>query len=421
MFIATVATTTSTREFEVIFAMTTKHSVAAFNHSCLKLPVNPANKLPLPTFERKPVSNYFEKDHINKKGSSKGMTRSFEFLFGADRASSSDSTEGLSKTSTSQDNENCTAKTAGKSTKNESLQSFLEFYESIPDYGDLNHLSDQEFYLRLQNLKAKHRTYLKDLDENDFGILKAVEENKLNTRNNPDKTKSVPSETLQRHYNDSLNLQSKKCNSDDKKAVPNSVGYHRKLKKYSDSCYGSLSWNKLDSNNDISPTVSAVSLEDTHKIDGRNNPKSAIQLNNYVLNNEEPEGVSRSGSVSSKTLDKESQFKGPLPQRNSYKTKDKRTSGTNKIRDTHFFSANKSGTLIDSSGSIIDSLWDGFSFDDYVSRAVFFSDSDSGQDDALDLAVPHSVPYSPALKHNKTVAWKEPKITVPKPFNMTLR
>lgn len=398
----------------------TKHTVAAFNHSCLKVPINPANKLPLPTFERKRVSNYFENDHI-KKGSSKSTTRSLKVLYGADRPSSSDSREELSKTSTPQQNVNSTLKTVGKSINNGSLQSLIDFYESIPDYGDLNHLSDREFYLRLQNLKAKQRTYLKDLDEKYFGIHEVVEENKLSTRNNLDKKTSAPSETWRRHYNDSLNLQSKKCDSDDKNLVPNSVGYQRKLKKYSDSCYSSFFWDKLDSNNDISPTVSAVSLEDTHKSNRRNNPKSAIQLNNYVLDTEEPEGVSRIGLVSSNILNQESKFKGPLPQRNSYKIKAKRPNGTNKIRDTHSFFTNKTGTLIDSSSSIIDSLWDGFSFDDYVSRAELFSDSDSGQDDALDLAVPHSVPNSPALKHNKTVAWQEPKITIPKPFNMTLR
>lgn len=402
--------------------MTAKHTVAAFNHSCLQVPVNPANKLPLPTFERKRVSNYFENDHINKKGSNKGTTRSFKFLVGADQPSSSDSRERISETSTHEDNTNLTLKTMDKSTDDESLQSFIAFYESIPDYGDLNHLSDRDFYLRLQNLKAKQRMYFKDLSEKDFGIAGLVEENKLCTRNKFNKRTSVQSETWQRHYNDSLNLQSKKCVlDDDKNTVPNSVGYQRKVKKYSDSSYSSLFWDKLDSNNDISPTVPAVSLEDTHKISGRTNPKSAMQVNNYVMATEESETVSGIGMASSQVLDKEHKFKGPLPQRTSYKIKVKRPNGTNKIRDTHTSPAYKTGTLIDSSNSTIDNLWDGFSFDDYVSKVELFSDSDSEQDDMLALAVPRSVPNSPALKHNKTVAWQEPKITIPKPFNMTLR
>jgi hypothetical protein len=400
--------------------MTTKHTVAAFNHSCLKVPINPANKLPVPTFERIRVSNYFENDNINMKGPSKGRNRSSKFLPGADCPSSSDSREGLSNTATLQDNANSTMKATGKSTNNESLQAFIDFYASIPDYGDLNHLTDREFYVRLQNLKAKQRTYLEDLDKKDFGIAESVEENKLNTRNNLRKT-SAPSQTWLRHCDNSLNLQSRKSDLDDKSPVPNSAGYHREVKRYSDPSYNSSFWDKLDSNYYVSPTVSAVSLQDTYKILGRNNPKSSTQLNNYMLDTEEPEGVSGTGLISSEILNKESKFKGPLPQRDSYKIKAKRPNATNKIRDTHALSTNKGGTLIDCSSSIIDSLWDGISIDDYVSRAELFSDSDSGQGDALDLAVPHSVPNSPALKHNKTVAWQEPKITVPKPFNMTLR
>ncbi|KDR03813.1 hypothetical protein L798_04456 [Zootermopsis nevadensis] len=146
-----------------------------------------------------------------------------------------------------------------------------------------------------------------------------------------------------------------------------------------------------------------------------------MQVNNYVLATEESETISGIDMASSQVLDKEHKFKGPLPQRTSYKIKVKRPNGTNKIRDTHTSPANKIGTLIDSSNSTIDNLWDGFSFDDYVSKVELFSDSDSEQDDMLALAVPRSVPNSPALKHNKTVAWQEPKITIPKPFNMTLR
>jgi hypothetical protein len=404
--------------------MTTKHTGAAFNHSCLKVPVNPANKLPLPTFERKRVSNYFENDHVKKEVSGQGTNRSLEFLGDADRPSSSDSRGGRSKTSTSHVVANCTLKTMGESANKGSLKSFIEFYESIPDYGDLNHLSDQEFYVRLKFLKEKQRTYLRDLDEKDFFELEVVEENEVNTKKNQDKKTSVPSETWLGHYNDSLNLRGRKCDLDDKRGVLTSLGYQTKLKKYAESCDNSLFWDKLDNNNYISPspTVSAVSLEGLHKINTRSNPKPTIQLNNYVLDSEDRESVSGIGFVSNKTLGKERKFKGPIPQHDLCKVKAKKPNGTNKIRDTHSASTNKVGILIgDSSSSIIDSLWDGFSIDDYVPRAELFSDSESGQDDALDLSVPHSVPNSPALKQSKNVAWQEPKITVPKPFNMTLR
>jgi hypothetical protein len=317
-----------------------------------------------------------------------------------------------------QDNANSALKMMGESANKESLKSFINFYESIPDYGDLNHLSDQEFYVRLQYLKAKQRTYLRDLDDICVGMPEVDEDNKVNTIKNLEKKSSAPSETWLKSYNDSLNLQGKKCDIDDKSPVPTSLGYQAELKKYSYSGEGNLFWDKLDSKKYVSPspTVSAVSVEDAHKIHMKSNPKSTIQLNNYVLETEEAEGIS------SKSHHKGSKFKGSLPQRDVYKIKAKKQSGSNKIRDTHLSSANEASALIVNNGrSIIDSLWDDFSTDRYVPKAELLSDSGSGQDDALDLAVSCSVPNSPVLKQNKNVAWQEPKITIPKPFNMTLR
>lgn len=403
--------------------MTARHSGAAFNHSCLKVPINPANKLPLPTFERKRVSNYFENDRVKREISSQDTTQDFEIVCGGDGPLSSDSKEGLSKTLIPQDNANYALKTMGESTNTQSLKSFIDFYESIPDYGDLNHLSDREFHVRLQYLKAKQRTYLRDLDDKGVTVPQVDEDNKVNTIKNLEKT-SGPSETWLKHYNDSLNLQGKKCDLDDKSPVPTSLGYQAELKKYSHSGDGNLFRDKLDSKKYISPspTVSAVSMEDSHKINIKSNPKPTIQLNNYILDTEEQAGVSRIGLITSKSSHKESKFKGSLPQQDLYKIKEKKQNGTNKIRDTHFSSANEASTLLaDSSRSIIDSLWDDFSTDHYVPKSELFSDSDSEQDDALDLAVSHSVSNSPVLKQNKNVAWQEPKITVPKPFNMTLR
>lgn len=398
--------------------MTTKHAGAAFNHSCLKVPVNPENNRPLPTFERKRVSDYLEEVRIEKEVSSCDRTRSCEFLHGSDRPSSSDSREVLSKISTSQYNANSALQRIGDSANTESLKSFIDFYENIPDYRDLNHLSDREFHVRLEYLKEKRRNYLRDLDEKDFGTAEMEEENKINTRKNLEKT-SASSKTWMRYHADSVTLQDKKCDLDHKSPVPLSLEHQTQPEKYLDSSGSSLFRNKFDSKNYISPspTVSALSLKDSQKSNVINTSKPNIHLNNYVFDTEEPKGVSRIGLI-----DKDSKFKSPLSGHNLYRIKAKKPNGTNKIRDTHFVATNTASLLTeDNSSSIIDNLWDDFTIDEYVPKVDSFSDSDSEQDEALDLAISHSVPNSLVLKQNKNVAWQEPKITIPKPFNMTLR
>lgn len=47
--------------------------------------------------------------------------------------------------------------------KKTTLKSFLEFYGSIPEYDDVNHLSNKEFYRRLESLREKQRLYAEKL------------------------------------------------------------------------------------------------------------------------------------------------------------------------------------------------------------------------------------------------------------------
>lgn len=404
--------------------MTTKHAGAAFNHSCLKVPVNPENNRPLPTFERRRVSDYLEEVRMEKEVSRHDRTRSSELFNVSDRPSSSDSRKVLSKISTSQYNANSALQRIGDSANTESLKSFIDFYENIPDYRDLNHLSDREFHVRLEYLKEKRRNYLRDLDEKDFGTVEMEEENKINTRKNLEKKTSATSKTWMRYHADSVTLQDKKCDLDHESPVPLCLEHQTEPEKYLDSGGSSLFRNKLDSKNYISPcpTVSAVSLKDSQKSNIINTSKPNIHLNNYVFDTEEPKDVSRIGLISNTHLDKDSKFKSPLPGHNLYRIKAKKPNGTNKIRDTHFMATSAASLLTeDNSSAITDNLWDDFTLDEYVPKVDLFSDSDSEQDEALDLAVSHSVPNSLVLRQNKNVAWQEPKITIPKPFNMTMR
>lgn len=111
-----------------------RHTSAVFNHSCLKVPVNPVNKLPAPTYEQK---------YINQ-------LQNQALKFNSDVNSDREDTKQEMKTK--------------KSSRKETVKSLIDFYDSIPDYSDINHLSNQEFYRRIENLKAKQKSYYEYLD-----------------------------------------------------------------------------------------------------------------------------------------------------------------------------------------------------------------------------------------------------------------
>ncbi|KAI4467779.1 hypothetical protein MML48_2g00009547 [Holotrichia oblita] len=101
------------------------HNSAVFAHSCLKTPVNPLNRQPFPVCDQKYI-NYLE-DEVRKLS-----VESNEFKMKSVSASEID-----------------------KST----IKSFIEFYDSIPDYNDIHHLSNKDFYRKLEALKEKQRNY----------------------------------------------------------------------------------------------------------------------------------------------------------------------------------------------------------------------------------------------------------------------
>lgn len=108
------------------------HTSAVFNHSCLKIPVNPENKLPAPIYEQKLINqlkNQSLKENILE-----------------------DSCNKLEKMKNS------------KALQNSKYKAFIDFYDSIPDYSDVNHLSTKEFYRKLEALKAKQKCYYEYLD-----------------------------------------------------------------------------------------------------------------------------------------------------------------------------------------------------------------------------------------------------------------
>lgn len=112
--------TQQTIPFYVGIAMS-DHTSAVFNHSCLKVPRHPVSNHPFPVCEQKQLNQL------------KNQARQLDDL--------------TMKTKRSSSSENSTAK------------SFIEFIDSIPEYDDVNHLSNKEFYRRLENLKEKQKLY----------------------------------------------------------------------------------------------------------------------------------------------------------------------------------------------------------------------------------------------------------------------
>lgn len=98
------------------------HSSSVFNNSCLKLPRNPKNKYPLPLYEQK---------YLNQ----------------------------LQNQATKLELEGFNKNTVKPTTEKDRIRSFIEFFDSIPEYDDINHLSNKEFYKKLEVLKEKQRSY----------------------------------------------------------------------------------------------------------------------------------------------------------------------------------------------------------------------------------------------------------------------
>ncbi|XP_068082094.1 protein FAM161B [Anabrus simplex] len=398
--------------------MSTKHIGAVFNHSCLKVPVNPSNRLPSPSYERKCMSSLSEEGKTNRE-----RTRKSASLSGSRKSSWSSTRKQVSKKDSPRDGEISSHRSiVDEYIFKESVESFINFYESIPDYGDLTHLSDREFYLKLQQLKEKQKSYLEVLDKSTYNTLNEVELptddgniKKTEEHKAPyvviEKPEKIPTGTTgsSRKYDEALQ------SSDTKQ------------KHTLDVQNSNLFWEKYEDKNEVAmctpETASVASLDNIpanmmtkYNLDSHRRvacisvtPDSEVPNNKTDMNLNEYSKTDTSDVTAS------------LPEFNKMKMK-KQKNGTNKVRDIHSASSNKqpSCATLDSSSSVLESMWDGFSVDECVPKSEYcLSDSDCDLEENAPYS--YSLPNSPIMKHNKNVAWKEPKITLPKPFKMTLR
>ncbi|XP_034250275.1 uncharacterized protein LOC117650782 [Thrips palmi] len=126
----------------------------SFNSSCLRVPINPYSQQPSPSYERGLVA-----PHTEHEGSS---ARKFRVTSASSRPASSINSPVPKQRVVSKFIGG--KQTRAEGSNNSPLDSFMDFYESIPDYQDVTHLSDKEFEDKLKLLRHKQREYLHNLD-----------------------------------------------------------------------------------------------------------------------------------------------------------------------------------------------------------------------------------------------------------------
>ncbi|XP_066596311.1 protein FAM161A [Prorops nasuta] len=109
-----------------------EHQGTSFCHSCVKVPVDPFSRQPTPSYER-PKFKAHKNDYLSKERKINFATGGKDIL------------------------ETCT------DSPRDNIDGFLKFIESIPDYKQINHLTNEQFKQKVEYLKRKQRLYMKSL------------------------------------------------------------------------------------------------------------------------------------------------------------------------------------------------------------------------------------------------------------------
>ncbi|KAK0182002.1 hypothetical protein PV327_000177 [Microctonus hyperodae] len=170
----------------------TEYRGSSFINSCVKVPVDPYTRQPTPSYER-PRIQRIHKNNIN------GKNRRINFV------------------STSSINQDSNRDIGSSDDSN--VESFLDFIESIPDYGEVHHLSNEQFKQKLDYLKRKQRMLLKNLknclDENERDEQSPIVEEKKTTVC-LSSTPTIPNKSNSwNEDNRNLKLLGKKCSLED--------------------------------------------------------------------------------------------------------------------------------------------------------------------------------------------------------------
>jgi len=109
-----------------------EHRGTSFFHSCVKMPVDPCSRQPTPSYERPLLSSGSRRSEKMKK---------INFA----------------------ENESIVVENSESSSPRDTLENFLEFLKSIPDYGQVHHLSNEQFKQKVEYLRRKQRLLLQNL------------------------------------------------------------------------------------------------------------------------------------------------------------------------------------------------------------------------------------------------------------------
>lgn len=153
----------------------TEHRGTSFFHSCVKMPVDPCSRQPTPSYERPRLSSGGRRSEKVKK---------INFAEGEPNV----------------------VENSGLSSPRDTLENFLEFLKSIPDYGQVHHLSNEQFKQKVEYLRRKQRLLLQNL-RNSLDDLEKPPSRLSITRNENLKSKNAKPDDLI----DDLKLNGKKC------------------------------------------------------------------------------------------------------------------------------------------------------------------------------------------------------------------
>lgn len=155
---------------------------SSFVNSCVKMPIDPYSRQPTPSYERPTTA-------LN--------------------STSPDKSDKCSKT---EDNTTPSDLLAEASNSPENVQDFLDFLNSIPDYGEIHHLSNEQFSQQLEYLKRKRTILLTNL-RSDESKKHAKDAKKFLPGKKGAKKKRKSRNKEKQKYGDDykLNLKGKKC------------------------------------------------------------------------------------------------------------------------------------------------------------------------------------------------------------------
>ncbi|XP_071578749.1 protein FAM161A-like [Temnothorax nylanderi] len=151
----------------------TEHRGTSFFHSCVKMPVDPCSRQPTPSYERPRLSSGSQRSEKVKK---------INFAEGE------------------------TVENSESSSPRDTLENFLDFLKSIPDYGQVHHLSNEQFKQKVEYLRRKQRLLLQNL-RNSLDDAEEPPSSLSIARNESSKSKNVKPNVLV----DDLKLNGKKC------------------------------------------------------------------------------------------------------------------------------------------------------------------------------------------------------------------